>query len=254
MTAPLLQELQQHAAALRRLARDLVGATGADDVLQDTALEVMRAPPRQPGPLLAWLRQVVRHVAGKQRRAEAIRRRHEAAAASERAFATAGAATVDALRELTEWVAALPEPYRSTLLARYVQDLPPSAIARVSGVPVRTVKTRLQRGLQLLRERGERSGGDWRSGLVVAFGCDGTHAMTTATAVTGVLAMATMKKFVAAAVVAVAALVVWREVAPGTPAAVARVDAARPASPVVAPLADAQPPSGPTLRNARNTA
>jgi DNA-directed RNA polymerase specialized sigma24 family protein len=40
---------------LRRLARDLVGSASVDDVLQDAAIEVMRAPPQQPGPLLRVL-------------------------------------------------------------------------------------------------------------------------------------------------------------------------------------------------------
>lgn len=47
MTHPALHELQQNASALRRLARDLVGSGQADDVLQDAAVEVLRAPPRE---------------------------------------------------------------------------------------------------------------------------------------------------------------------------------------------------------------
>src|SRR5262249_47014883 len=48
---------------------------------------------------------------------------------------------------------ALEEPYRSTLLARYFDELPPTEIARALDVSVETVKTRLKRGLAQLRER-----------------------------------------------------------------------------------------------------
>jgi len=238
MHEPALHELQQHAAALRRLARDLVGAAGADDVLQDVALEVMHAPPRRPGPVLGWLRHVVRGVASKRRRADAVRRRHEAAAASERAFEASGAATIDSLRQLTEWIAALPEPYRSTLLARYVQELTPTGIAEATGAPVRTVKTRLQRGLQLLRERADRSGGDWRGAFALAFGFDVRDVAAPAAGVAGAVTMGTIGKCVlAVGALAVATLAIWPSWAGGSPAATQQTSL--PADPAVAPVADA---------------
>jgi RNA polymerase sigma-70 factor (ECF subfamily) len=225
MTDPAIHELHQHAAALRRLARDLVGASNADDVLQDAAVEVLRAGPREPGPgpVVAWLRSVVRHVASKRNRADAVRRQHENAAAGvgERAFVAAGAEAADTLRCLTEWVTALPEPYRSTVLARYLQELTPNEIAAATGVPVRTVKTRLQRGLQLLRERGEQRGGDWRGALAFAFGLDAKKAAVVATAAvaTGVLTMgATAKVTMVAVALLVVAFAAWQLTGPATSA------------------------------------
>src|SRR5690606_26009133 len=103
---------------------------------------------------IAWLHTVVAHMAGKHRRAAAHRRRHEQRAAALRAeqdFAAAGAESADTLRWLSERISDLPEPYRCTVVARYLRDETPSSIAAATGVPVRTVKTRLQRGLALLR-------------------------------------------------------------------------------------------------------
>src|SRR5262249_16334684 len=76
----------------------------------------------------------------------------------------------DTLRRLTACIVALPEPYRGTLLARYLRDLSPRAIATEMGVPVRTVKTRLQRGLRHLRAQLGEQDAEWRQALCAAFG------------------------------------------------------------------------------------
>lgn len=196
MSVSAIEELLQHAASLRRLARDLVGDTAADDVLQEAAVQALTVPPRMPGPAAGWLATVVRRLAGKHRRAERIRAGHEAAARREATAAPPAdqaAATADTLRALTEVVTTLPEPYRSTLFARYLREHTPARIAADTGVTVRTVKTRLQRGLALLRERlGERRG-DWRGALVAAFGLPATMAVATTTF--GILLMTTTTKW-----------------------------------------------------------
>ena len=113
MTPPTLQALHEHAAALRKLARDLVGTNEADDVLQDAAVALLRRPESPVDNVLAWLRRVVRHLAGKRRRAAAIRLQHERAASSLRAdesFVADGAEAVETLRWLGERHAAQPEP------------------------------------------------------------------------------------------------------------------------------------------------
>ena len=56
-------------------------------------------------------------------------------------------------QRVADAVRALPEPYRSTLLYRYLDELPMRAVAERTGVPEATVRKRLERGLQLLRER-----------------------------------------------------------------------------------------------------
>jgi DNA-directed RNA polymerase specialized sigma24 family protein len=48
-------------------------------------------------------------------------------------------------------VLALDEPWRSAVLWRFFHDLQPRVIAARLGVPVATVRSRVQRGLELLR-------------------------------------------------------------------------------------------------------
>ncbi|MEO0651933.1 MAG: sigma factor-like helix-turn-helix DNA-binding protein, partial [Planctomycetota bacterium] len=67
-------------------------------------------------------------------------------------------------REVVEQVLALPEHYREVLLRRFFDGQTPTEIAERTGTPVATVKTRLQRGIALLRERlDDLHGGDGRA-------------------------------------------------------------------------------------------
>ena len=76
---------------------------------------------------------------------------------------------VGAHREVVDALMALPEHYRDVLVRRYYEGETPTEIADRQGTPVATVKTRLQRGLALLRQRlDELHGGDgrrWMSAL-----------------------------------------------------------------------------------------
>src|SRR6185503_5300852 len=56
-------------------------------------------------------------------------------------------------RELVSAVLELDEPYRSIVLLRYFEELPPREIAARTGIPLATVQSRLQRALARLRER-----------------------------------------------------------------------------------------------------
>src|SRR6185503_16110462 len=62
------------------------------------------------------------------------------------------AARADAEQIVIRAVLALDEPYRSVVLLRFFEDLPPRRIAERLGVPVETVRTRLRRALAKLRE------------------------------------------------------------------------------------------------------
>ncbi len=56
-------------------------------------------------------------------------------------------------RTLAKLVASLPEKPRMVVLLRYQEDMDPSDIAALLDMPVRTVKSHLQRSLALLREK-----------------------------------------------------------------------------------------------------
>jgi RNA polymerase sigma factor (sigma-70 family) len=156
------QELLHHAAALRSLARRLVGDE-ADDLVQDVAVQVLQRPPREPGPMHAWLRSIVRHLASSHHRDERRRLEHEAKGKTPEtaAWPEQIAAHRETLHRLHTTLMNLQEPYRGILLARFYEGLTPTAIAARSGAPLATVKSSLQRGLAMLRERLDR-GGEWR--------------------------------------------------------------------------------------------
>jgi len=169
-----LEELLRHRDFVRRLARRLVrDEARAEDVVQDTYVAALRNPPRHAGALRAWLASVVRKIAFTHRRSEQRRRDREEQAPPGRPLPAP-----EEVAERAQWhqrvvnaVMELDEPYRSTLLLRYFEDLNSSEIARVHDVPPATVRTRVKRGLEQLRDRldGE-AGGDraaWLHGLLL---------------------------------------------------------------------------------------
>lgn len=63
-------------------------------------------------------------------------------------------------RALERLVASLPEKPRMVMVLRYQEDMDPSEIAKTLGMPLRTVKSHLQRSLAMLREKLRRSVGE----------------------------------------------------------------------------------------------
>jgi RNA polymerase sigma factor (sigma-70 family) len=180
MDTPLAIELLHHAMAVRALAHLLVSDQHADDLVQDVALQALRSPPPSPVGLRAFLQTVTRRVASNHRRGERRRRQREADVAAvardERWHAPSPADVVAQQEQVQRVVAALlalPEPYRDVLFRRFFHDATPTAIADECRVPVATVKSQLQRGLAMLRERLDASERpDWREALVAGVGLE----------------------------------------------------------------------------------
>ena len=63
-------------------------------------------------------------------------------------------------RTLAKLVASLPEKARAVVVLRYQEDLDPSDIAKVLDMPVATVKSHLQRSLEMLRDKLARTVGE----------------------------------------------------------------------------------------------
>jgi RNA polymerase sigma factor (sigma-70 family) len=62
-------------------------------------------------------------------------------------------------QEMSEWLSALPEPFREALVLREFEDLSYKEIAEVTGVAIGTVMSRLARGRAILAQViGDRSG------------------------------------------------------------------------------------------------
>lgn len=164
--------LAQHDGWLRALVRRLVDDGQADDVLQEVWGHAMRAELRDREALPAWLARVARRVAGKFRRGQQRRSAREQAVAE-----TVDApsldpaelvARVEARQQVAKTVLELGEPFRSVVLLRYFEDQSPEQIARQLDVPAATVRTRLHRAHEKLRERFARErGSDWRGQLAL---------------------------------------------------------------------------------------
>lgn len=157
MTEPFPPDLEATLRAddrwLRDLARRLVrDAELAADLAQATWASVFATSPRFVGGR-GYLRRALEHVIANFRRGEdrRLRRERNGHEREPEVDASELVARVETQRALSNAVLALPEPYRSTILRRYVEGLAPQEIARRSGVPLDTVKTRLKRGLELLR-------------------------------------------------------------------------------------------------------
>ncbi len=168
--------LTRHSGFLRSLARGLLGDDQlAEDACQEALLATLREPPPEHVNPLAWLATLTRRAALRLRRSALRREVRESAVAR----AESQPSSVDALAQaelmmrVSEAVVAMPEPYRLTLLARYYEELTPTAIAARDGISVATVKSRLTRAHALLRERLDRAHGDreqWRSNLAALCG------------------------------------------------------------------------------------
>lgn len=167
------EELAAELPRLQRLALPLVHGDvhAADDLVQDAWLSSLREgrPTLSPS---GWFG-LLRSIAFRSRRAEARRRRRERVAVNAKAGVTSEetgelVARTALLRELSDALLELDEPYRSTLLLRYLEELSVPAIARRMATPIATVRTRLSRGLELLRDRLGRdadSRSRWLAGL-----------------------------------------------------------------------------------------
>src|SRR5687768_15802557 len=124
---------------LRRLARRLVtNSDEAEDLVQETWLASWLHPPRSDSPRRPWLARVARNLSLNHHREATRRSNREQQAARPEVIESAAdvCERFDIHRSVVEVVTTLPEPYRTTILLRYWDDLPPRAIAVQLGVPV----------------------------------------------------------------------------------------------------------------------
>ncbi len=203
------EQILSDSAWLRRLAARLVSdAAERDEVVQRVWLEALaHAPPTAN--LRPWLTTVARNVARMRFRSDARRRSREEAATEPARVVTPEELVdrVETERAVAGELLAVSEPYRTTLLLRYYEDLSAADIARRLGVPAATVRSRLKRGLDELRGRLDtRAGGDrrsWSLALVpTALLARSSHAM--AIGIGGLLIMKTSANLVAAVALLVA--------------------------------------------------
>ena len=165
---PLERTLLAHDGWLRQLVGGLVDRTEVDDVVQETFAAALRRPRDGMRGWTRWLETVARRLALRTRRTAERRSAREHAVARSEGDAEGAELVeqIEARQRVTRLVLGLDEPYRTTLLLRYYEDLTPGEIAVRRGLPVATVRTHLHRGLRQLRARiAGQFGRDWRAAL-----------------------------------------------------------------------------------------
>ena len=151
--AALEQLLREIHPPLRRYISVLVGADLADDVLQETALQIFRKIPflREPAVFRPWTYRIASRIAFAQ-----LKRAHR--------WEPLDAAAPEALTALNSNLGELPDEAfltlldlvspssRAVLLLRYQQDLSLEETAAVLEIPIGTAKSRLHYGVSTLRK------------------------------------------------------------------------------------------------------
>lgn len=151
-----LELLGREAAFARAAARGLLFDDHlAEDAVQQTWLALLEHPPANDQRVGAWFNAVCRNVARKLlRTARRSERRERLVAGSDVLPGVLDCLDRQAtLRAVQDSVAALREPYRRTVRLRFYDGLKPGEIARLEGVPVATVHSRLQRAQRQMRSR-----------------------------------------------------------------------------------------------------
>jgi RNA polymerase sigma-70 factor (ECF subfamily) len=148
--------VEQEIPRLRRYARALTRATDrADDLVQDTLLRALtKLHLWQPGTdLRAWLFTIMHH-----QYVNAVRREARQAATTDiEHISSTFVATTDPtarrqLLELDRALARLPAQQREVLLLAGLEGMDYDTVSQILGVPVGTVRSRLSRGRERLRE------------------------------------------------------------------------------------------------------
>lgn len=156
----------RYRAAVVRAAQAVVGREDAEDVAQDAWLLAFKALPsiEDPTRFAAWLAVITRHRAfrfNQQQRAHQTGRVELDELLLGKLAALGGRVIDSEDDELSRALENVPADYAMALRLRFLDEMPLKRIAAFLGVPVSTVKWRVHRGKQLLREQIEclRQGG-----------------------------------------------------------------------------------------------
>ena len=166
------EELLAHAGWIQSLARSLMhDSSSADDVVQETWIAALTHPHRREGSTRSWLAAIVHNFARQRIRSESARARRERDSAHGELVPPQEELLerMERQRLLVEAVTRLREPFRTAVILRYYEGLSAAEIARRLGEKPGTVRQRLKRGLDTLREDLDERFGDhqaWLSALI----------------------------------------------------------------------------------------
>ncbi len=168
-------DLEAHGRFVRRLAGDMLGlGREADDLAQDVVFAAIRtdALARVPRPAMrAWLARTVQRLAGAHRRQTSARTARESDHATQRDEVPTPlglAVKKETVQTVYDAVLSLPEPYLTTVLLTYYEDLSAEQIAVRLALPIATVRSQQQRAKAKLREQLQRELGGSEQALGVA--------------------------------------------------------------------------------------
>jgi RNA polymerase sigma factor (sigma-70 family) len=132
------EELLAHADFLGSLAHSLIlDENRAQDIAQETWLAALKHPPAGVKNLRAWLAKAFARPEGIPSTEEIVEEE-------------------EIRSKVVEAVLGLDEPYRDVIVLRYYRELPNKEVAKRLGLPLETMRTRLKKGLSLLRSRLDR--------------------------------------------------------------------------------------------------
>jgi RNA polymerase sigma-70 factor (ECF subfamily) len=162
----------RYRAAVVRTAQSIVGREDAEDVAQDSLLLAFKALPsiEEPSKFAAWLSAITRHRALRFSRRE---RSHQTGRIDldeflldqVHALSHPLIAPTEGDDDLRLAIENVPADYALVLRLRFLDEMPLKRIAAFLGAPVSTVKWRIHRGKQLLREQIEllrKRGDTWK--------------------------------------------------------------------------------------------
>jgi RNA polymerase sigma-70 factor (ECF subfamily) len=153
--------LKRHGDFVRALARELLADEHeGEDLAQEAWVRFLRRPPAA-GAVKGWLRRVTRNLSVERLRGRARVSAREERVAREEALPSVveELAQTEVLGTVVEAVLALEEPYKTSVLLAYWRGWDARRIARETGAPLATVRSRLQRAHGKLRERLDRAHG-----------------------------------------------------------------------------------------------
>src|SRR5262245_10505070 len=156
---PDLSSLAAQTRWVRALARELVlDPALADDLAQDAWVAAVESGHDLGALKRGWFGTVLRRRLFERRREQAARTERETRSARREELPSTLAMVERAAiqRDLVQAVLDLDEPYRTTVLWRFFEELEAREIAERAGIPVATVHTRLARALEKLRARLDR--------------------------------------------------------------------------------------------------
>ena len=156
-TSPVHEVLLENLEWARQLAMGMARDSHlADDLVQEAFRIGLEKPPQKASKARAWLAQVMRNNLRLHYRGGGRRREREQKVAVEDYVDSHPLAPMEreeSMDAVSRTMLGLPEPFQGTLVLHYWDNLSLQEIAGRTGVPVRTVESRLRKGRQLMKER-----------------------------------------------------------------------------------------------------